>query len=117
MEDLQGNELGNVKPWHNPHGDCLNNGDIYKDCTCKRVRNKRPFKEVVVHDEGVAHNVKPVIVMEIYQHNGVISFREQRRKKRYVTTAAEVYAWLVRGEALAAMAARKATRKTTRKRR
>jgi hypothetical protein len=68
-----------------------------------------------VHDEGVAHNVNPVIVIEIYPNNGVLALREQRRKKRYTTSTAAIYAWLVRGEAIAASEARYKARKEARK--
>lgn len=110
--DLQGNEIGNVKECHSPSNEeCLNNSDIYKNCTCKRVRARKPFKRVLVHDEGVGHNVSPNIVMEIYTQNGAIAFREKRRKRRYHTSTADIYAWLVRKEALAAMTAKRKARK------
>lgn len=111
--------IGTVKPWHNPRrlsgGDfCPHNLDITQDCTCKRVRVRKGFKQVMVHDAGVGHNVSPNIVLEIWPKNGVLVLREKRRRKRYTTSTADVYGWLVRREALAVAAARREARKRRR---
>jgi hypothetical protein len=104
---------GRVKDWHDPrNGGCAHNDYIESDCTCKRPRKAKGFKRVVVHDSSVGHNVSPNIVLEIWPTNGVVVLREKRRRKRYSTTTADIYAMLVRREALAVVAARREARKS-----
>lgn len=105
--------LGNVKNWHDPRNfECTHNANVEADCTCKRPRKAKGFKRVMVHDESVGHNVSPNIVLEVWPQNGVLVFREKRRRKRYTTSTAKIYAMLVRNEALAVVAARRAARKS-----
>jgi hypothetical protein len=104
---------GKVKDWHDPRNeDCAHNAHIEDDCSCKRPRKAKGFKRVMVHDSSVGHNVSPNIVLEVWPQNGVLVFREKRRRKRYSTTTAKVYAGLVRQEALAVVAARREARKS-----
>lgn len=103
---------GRVKDWHDPrNGDCAHNTYIESDCTCKRIVKRKPYRVVKVHDSGVPYNVNPNIVLEIYQTNGTLVLREAKRRKRYSTTVSDVYAWLVRRSALAAMAAQREARR------
>jgi hypothetical protein len=112
------NDYGKVKDCHSPRNeDCAHNVNCRRDCTCKRERKRKPYKRVLVHDEGVGHNVRSDIVLEIWPQNGVLVLREKRRRKRFSTTTADVYGWLVRGEALTAMAARREARKQRRQER
>jgi hypothetical protein len=117
--DLQGNEIGNVKPWHQPHNEeCLNNQDVYKNCTCKRVRQAKGYKVVRVNQRNLpSHSMKNQIVLEIWP-DGQLRLREAKRKTYYETTAADVYYQLMlakaRHEAWMKRKARKEARKARR---
>lgn len=114
MTEGKSKMIGAVKDWHSPHNeDCHHNFDINADCTCKRPRKKKPFRSVRVHDENVGRRVNPNIILEIYP-NGAIALREQRRKMRYWTTAADIYSWRIWQEGLKAVAAQRAKRKANR---
>jgi len=102
--------IGKVKDWHQPRGDCQHNADVTQDCNCKRPMIRKPYRVVRVTDNGVGHNINPNLVIEIYPQNGTIVFREQRRKKRYPTTASDIYAMLVRRSALAAAVSKRRKR-------
>jgi len=112
MTDNRGiNDPGKVKDWHDPHDEtCPQNINFALDCACKRPRKKKPFRAVRVHDEGVGRRVNPNIVLEIY-HNGAVALRELRRKKRYWTTAADIYSWRIWQEGLKAAALQRQKRK------
>lgn len=118
-----------IHDWHRPNNaNCQQNIKAAWDCTCekpKRKVNRKPYRVCRVRDLGVNHGVKPDIIIEVHP-NGRLIFREKNRPRRfsYGTTAADVYARLVRNEALrkAALkakerAAKRAERKAARKRR
>lgn len=104
--------LGVIKAWHDPRNySCANNEDIYKNCTCKRVVNRKPYRVVRVHDGKAPAGVKADIVVEVHP-NGRLVFREAKRRRGYETTAGAVYYRIMAQEArVAAMAKKKARRR------
>jgi hypothetical protein len=93
--------IGKVKDWHNPREECQHNEDVTLDCNCKRLIVRKPYRVVRVTDQGVGHNTNPNLVIEIYPKDGTITIREKRRKRKYSTTASDIYSLLVRWAALA----------------
>lgn len=108
-------EIGKVKDWHNPHDEsCPHNGDVARDCGCKRPRKKKPYRRVVVTDNGVGHRINPNLIFEIYP-NGTVALREKKRKQRFYITASDLYSHLMQRAALAHLAARRKARAAGRK--
>jgi hypothetical protein len=111
-------KIGFVKDWHDPRNeDCQHNGDVALDCKCKRAIKRKPYRVIRVTDNGVAHNVNPKLVMEVWPKNGTITVREHGRRKKYSTTTADLYSLLVRWAANAEVAKRKKARAEKRMRR
>lgn len=109
-------EIGKVKDWHNPHDEsCPHNGDVARDCGCKRPRKKKPYRRVAVIDNGVGHRINPNLIFEIYPANGTIALREKNRKQRFYISASELYSHLMQRAALAHLAARRKARAAGRK--
>jgi hypothetical protein len=107
--------IGNIKDWHKPsNDDCPQNFSLEADCTCKRPVNRKPYRVVRVVDQGVAHNVNPKIVIEVWP-NGTLTFREAKRRRKYHASTADIYSMLVRRQAIRELAERKQARKLARK--
>jgi hypothetical protein len=103
-------EIGNVKEWHNPRDEsCPHNGDVARDCGCKKPRKKKPYRRVAVTDNGVGHRTNPNLIFEIY-FNGTVTMREKKRKKRFSITAATLYSILMERAADAHRAAKRKAR-------
>jgi hypothetical protein len=97
-----------VKDWHSPFNEsCDHNINPTLACTCKRVRIRKNYRVVKVHDTDVPHNCKPDIIMEVYP-NGRLIFREAGRRKTsgYATTAGAIYSRLLMNEAKAKVLAK-----------
>ena len=112
VHDLQGNEIGDVKLWHDPHNEeCLNNSDIYKNCTCKRQVKRKPYRVVRVSDPTATNYQRDGrIVVEVHP-NGLLVFRERGRRKQYQTTVGKIYSNLIWHEAMMLAKAKKAARR------
>lgn len=109
------NEIGKVKDWHDPRDeDCPQNGNVALDCGCKQPRNRKPYRRVVVRDNGVGHRVNPVLVFEIYP-DGTVAMREKKRKQRFYTTASILYSRLMLQAAQAHLAAKRKARSERKK--
>lgn len=81
---------------------------------CKRIVKRKPYRRVVVTDNGVGHRVNPILVFEIYR-DGTVVLREKGRKKRFAITAADIYRIMMQREALAYLAAKRKARAARRK--
>jgi hypothetical protein len=102
--------IGKVKEWHNPRDEsCPHNGDVARDCECKRPRKKKPYRRVVVTDDGVGHRTNPTLIFEIYP-NGTVALREKKRKQRFYIAASLLYSLLMQRAALAHLAAKRKAR-------
>lgn len=88
---LQEDGIGAVKDWHSPrNNECAHNDDAEKDCTCKRIVKRKPFRQVRVEDPTASHGVRKHIIAEIHP-NGRLVLRESGRRLRVETTLAVVY--------------------------
>lgn len=84
-----------IKPWHAPRNEaCAHNADPAQACTCKRIRAKRPYKQIVVRDGA------RVLILRVYP-DGELEVHEKRRRSAYRDTVAGVYDRAVRVGALA----------------
>lgn len=82
--------IGAIKPWHRPkNDDCPQNADPEHDCNCKRIRDKKPYKQVRVR-EGNRE-----LILRVYP-NGELSVHEKRRRVRYADKVGDVYDRAVR---------------------
>jgi len=109
--------LGKVKDWHYPNNaECRHNADVYEDCTCKRIVNRKPYRRIRVHDEKVPHGYRHDIIVEVWP-NGLIKLRERgrREKSAHGVMAGDLYSTLVRRHALAIVAAKRKARAEKRK--
>jgi hypothetical protein len=82
---------------HKPRNEaCGHNHDPNNHCTCPtpKHRNRKGYKICRVTDSHAPHSVSPDIVLEIHG-NGVLVFREKRKRKSYSTTAGAIFASLV----------------------
>jgi hypothetical protein len=87
------------------------------DCACKKPRKKKPYRRVVVIDNGVGHRVNPNLVYEIYCSNGTVALREKGRKKRFWIKSAELYSYLMWRDAQAHLATKRKAKAERRKER
>lgn len=99
-----------MKDWHEPRDEqCPHNENVERDCTCKRPVNRKPYRRVVVTDNGVGHRVNPVLIFEIYP-DGTVALREKKRKQRFYITASRLYSQMMQSAALAHLAAKRKAR-------
>lgn len=110
-------EIGTVKDWHNPRDEsCPHNENVERDCECKRPRNKKPYRRVVVTDNGVGHRVNPTLVFEIYP-DGTVAMREKKRKVRFYIKASRLYSYMMQWAAQEHLAAKRKAKAERRKER
>lgn len=117
--------IGHVKGCHNPRNeDCPQNTDAKFNCDCKSTappKERKPYREVRVHDRNVGHGVRDHFVAEIWP-DGKLVIREQGRRLRVETTLGVVYqdclnraARRIINEKRAAKAAKKSASRKARK--
>jgi hypothetical protein len=107
--------LPEIKDWHRPaNEECGQNQDSSLDCTCKKIRKRKPYRVVRVHCKDVDRGVNPRLVMEIWP-DGRFLLREEKRKVRFETTVGRIYHNLVWRAAMVAVNEKKNKRAALRK--
>lgn len=87
--------IGKIPDWHDTKNEaCPQNqeGQLHKDCTCKKQVNRKGYRVCRVHDEITkdrSHKTSQDIVIEVHPL-GRLVFREKGKRKRYETTAVRV---------------------------
>lgn len=110
--------IGRVKDHHSPNNEeCEHNQAIDRDCTCKRVLNRKPFRVCKVHDTATKdrdRRTSPDIIIEVHP-NGRLVFREKGKRTRFETTSVKVFEGLRWRAAMVAAQEARAKRKNKKK--
>lgn len=112
---MSGNALGQVKDWHRPSNIlCRHNLLPTLDCNCQRPVKRKAYRVCRVTDSTGSLRHHERIVMEVHP-NGLLKFREHKRRRTYETTVGAIYSSLVWAEARKAVASKRAARKLARR--
>jgi hypothetical protein len=91
---------------HDPRTHCPHNVDPNAVCTCRRRRQRKPYRTLRVADKNVSRGIRPQLILEVHP-DGRLVLREQGRRTRVETTLGTVYEQCLAREARRAVAAKR----------